>query len=304
MNILVTGANGQLGSELRKCKPHPLPLSTLRLRSATEGEGRGGYRFFFTDVDELDITNSDAVNDFFGKNGIQTVINCAAYTAVDKAESDESTAILINATAVEYLAKACNKANATLIHVSTDYVYDGRACKPYSEDHPTAPASVYGRSKLAGEKAALTVSKSVVIRTSWLYSSFGNNFVKTMLRLGRERETLNVVFDQTGTPTYATDLAQTIMKIVETSEQNHLKTGIFHYSNEGVCSWYDFAHEIMQQAGLKCVVKPIETKDYPTPATRPHYSVLNKAKIKAEYGVEIPHWKESLNRCLAEILRV
>jgi len=286
MNILVTGANGQLGNELNKISGK-FP----------------NYHFFFTDITELDITNPDAVNTFFETHGIQTVINCAAYTAVDRAESDESTATLINATAVGYLANACNRTDATLIHISTDYVYDGRACKPYSEDHPTAPSSVYGRSKLTGEEAALTNPKSVVIRTSWLYSSFGNNFVKTMLRLGKERESLNVVFDQTGTPTYAADLAQAIMQIVKTSEQNNLKTGIFHYSNEGVCSWYDFAHEIMQQAGLKCVVKPIETKDYPTPATRPHFSVLNKARIKAEYGIEIPHWKDSLSCCLEEIFQ-
>jgi len=284
MNILVTGSNGQLGSELRKISGN-FP----------------DYRFFFTDVAELDVANPDAVNDFFEKNGIQTVVNCAAYTAVDKAESDERMATLINATAVAHLAKSCSKTDATLIHISTDYVYDGRACRPYSEDHPTAPSSVYGRSKLAGEKEALTTPKSVVIRTSWLYSSFGNNFVKTMLRLGKERETLNVVFDQIGTPTYAADLAQTIMLITSQTEQNKLIPGIFHYSNEGVCSWYDFALEIMQQTGLKCAVKPIETKDYPTPATRPHYSVLNKARIKTEYGVEIPHWKESLKKCLEEI---
>ena len=284
MNILITGANGQLGNELRKIS-----------------EYFSNYRFFFTDIAELDIANPDAVNDFFKKNRIQTVLNCAAYTAVDKAESEEPAATLINATAVEYLAKACNMAEATLIHLSTDYVYDGCACKPYSEDHYTAPALVYGRSKLAGEVAALATPKSVVIRTSWLYSSFGNNFVKTMLRLGKERETLNVVFDQVGTPTYAADLAQAIMEIVKTTEQNDLKTGIFNYSNEGVCSWYDFAREIMQQAGLKCAVRPIETKDYPTPATRPHYSVLNKARFKAAYNLEIPYWKDSLIRCLAEI---
>ena len=281
MNILVTGANGQLGSELRQISGN-FP----------------NFRFFFTDVAELDITNPCAIHDFFEKNEIQTVINCAAYTAVDKAESDEPAAMRINAAAVEYLANTCKQTDATLIHISTDYVYDGCACKPYGEDHPTAPASVYGRSKLAGEKAALTVSKSVVIRTSWLYSPFGVNFVKTMLRLGKERETLNVVFDQTGTPTYAADLAQAIMEIAKTAEQNRLNTGIFHYSNEGVCSWYDFAREIMQQAGLKCAVRPIETKDYPAPAPRPHYSVLNKARIKAAYGLEIPHWTESLNRCL------
>jgi dTDP-4-dehydrorhamnose reductase len=290
MNILVTGANGQLGNELREIS----------------GDFTG-YRFFFTDVDDLNIADSNAVNDFFEKNRIQTVINCAAYTAVDKAESDEYTATLINAVAVGYLAKACDKANATLIHVSTDYVLDGCACKPYSEDHPTAPASAYGRSKLAGEKAALSTPKSVVIRTSWLYSPFGANFVKTMLRLGKEREMLCVVFDQVGTPTYAADLAQAIMAIAGQTKNdeslNMEKRGVFNYSNEGVCSWYDFAHEIMQQAGLKCDVKPIETKDYPTPATRPHYSVLNKDRIKTAYGLKIPHWKDSLSKCLSVLLR-
>jgi len=284
MNILVTGANGQLGSELRKISD--------RFHS---------FRFFFTDVADLDITNPEAVNDFFKKNKIQIVVNCAAYTAVDKAESEESAATLINATAVGYLAQACNKANATLIHVSTDYVFDGCTWKPYKEDHFRAPASAYGRSKVLGEDAALTAHKSVVIRISWLYSSFGNNFVKTMLRLGKERETLNVVYDQVGTPTYAADLAQVIMEIVKKAEQNDLKTGIFNYSNEGVCSWYDFAREIMQLSGLKCIVRPIETKDYPTPAVRPHYSVLNKALIKKAYGIEIHHWKNSLKRCLTEI---
>jgi len=285
VNILVTGSNGQLGNELRKITVH-FPDD----------------RFFFTDVDELDITNPEVVDDFFEKTNIQTVINCAAYTAVDKAENDEPAATLINATAVGYLATACQKADATLVHVSTDYVYDGCACKPYSEDHDTSPASVYGRSKLAGEKAALATSKSVVIRTSWLYSSFGNNFLKTMLRFGKEREMLNVVFDQVGTPTYAADLAQVIMKVVKAAEQNDLTTGIFNYSNEGVCSWYDFAHEIMQQTGLKCKVRPIETKDYPTPATRPHYSVLNKTRIKMAYGLEIPHWKDSLSQCLEKFM--
>ena len=285
MNILVTGANGQLGSEIRQISPYS-----------------PNFRFFFTDVDELDITDQDAVLHFFEKEGIDVVVNCAAYTAVDKAESDEPAAMRINAAAVEYIANACIKTDATLIHISTDYVYDGCAFKPYSEDHSVAPASVYGRSKLIGEKAALTVNKSVVIRTSWLYSSFGVNFVKTMLRLGKERETINVVSDQTGTPTYAADLAHAIMEIVRYDEQNQLKTGIFHYSNEGVCSWYDFAHEIMQQAELKCVVRPIETKDYPAPAPRPHYSVLNKTRIRTEYGIVVPHWKDSLKRCLALIL--
>ena len=284
MNILVTGSNGQLGNELRK-------ISGMFPDNS----------FFFTDIDELDISNSVAVNNFFESKRIQTVINCAAYTAVDKAENDEPTAMLINASSVRYLAKACSKSNATLIHISTDYVYDGNACKPYKEGHPTAPASAYGRSKLAGEEAAMSTPKALIIRTSWLYSSFGNNFVKTMIRLGKERDTLNVVFDQTGTPTYAADLALIIMEIVRKTEKNDLKTGIFHYSNEGVCSWYDFAREIMQQAGLKCDVKPIETKDYPLPAPRPHYSVLNKTRIKTVYGVEIPHWKDSLMQFFCDI---
>ncbi len=284
MNILVTGSNGQLGNELRKISGN-----------------YPAYRFIITDIAELDITNPGEVIGFFEANKIQIVINCAAYTAVDKAEGDEPAATRINATAVEHLAKACDQVEATLIHVSTDYVYDGCACKPYSEDHYTAPASAYGRSKLAGEEAALSTPKSVVIRTAWLYSSFGNNFVKTMIRLGKEREALNVVFDQVGTPTYAADLAQAIMVVAGRAEQDTLKRGIFHYSNEGVCSWYDFAHEIMQQAGLNCMVKPIETKDYPAPAPRPHYSVLNKAHIRAAYGIEIPHWKDSLLKCLAEL---
>ncbi len=285
-NILVTGANGQLGNEIRKISA-----------------GYGNYQFHFTDVDVLDITNPDAVEDFFVKNEIRTVINCAAYTAVDKAEEDEYLATRINATAVEYLTRSCDRHQATLIHVSTDYVYDGRAYKPYREDHYTAPASAYGRSKLAGEEAALCTPKCVILRTSWLYSSFGNNFVKTMLRLGKEREMLNVVFDQIGTPTYAADLAETIMVIVGKAEENDLKRGIFNFSNEGVCSWYDFAHEIMQLANLKCMIKPIESKDYPTPASRPHYSVLNKARIKTTYGIEISHWRDSLIKCLAILLK-
>ena len=286
MNILVTGANGQLGNELRRISGN-FP----------------DYRFFFTDIAELDITNPDAVNDFFETNAIHTVINCAAYTAVDKAESDQTGAYLLNATAVGYLANACQKADATMIHISTDYVFDGHTPRPYCEFHPTNPASVYGRSKLAGEEAMSILDKSAVIRTSWLYSSFGNNFVKTMLRLGKERETLNVVFDQVGTPTYAADLAKTIMKIVKSSEQKNLYKALFHFSNEGVCSWYDFAHEIMRQAGLKCTVKPIRTADYPLPAPRPCYSVMNKMYIKSEYHLEIPHWKESLSRCLEEIFQ-
>jgi len=276
-NILVTGANGQLGSELQK-------IST----------NFPEHRFCFTDIAQLDITNREAVNAFFETNKFQTIINCAAYTAVDKAEDDEPTAMLLNATAVRYLAQACRKTDASLIHISTDYVYSGNAYTPYCEDAPALPASVYGKTKLAGEEAALVAPKSTIIRTSWLYSSFGNNFVKTMLRLGKERDELRIVYDQTGTPTYAADLASVIMKIVN----SNAKSGIFNYSNEGVCSWYDFAHEIINQAGMKCVVKPIETKDYPLPAPRPNYSVMNKARIKTQFDLEIPHWKESLKKCL------
>ncbi|MDR1864662.1 MAG: dTDP-4-dehydrorhamnose reductase [Bacteroidales bacterium] len=283
-NLLITGANGQLGSELRK-------LSA----------GYPHHRFFFTDVAELDITRPAAINDFLDGNGIRTVINCAAYTAVDKAEEAEQSAALINAEAVAHLALACNRRQAALIHISTDYVYDGRACIPYREEHPAAPLSAYGRTKLAGERAASSVAKHVILRTSWLYSAFGNNFVKTMLRLGRERESVNVVFDQTGTPTYAADLARCIMTVVEKDRENQFVPGVFHFSGEGVCSWYDFAHAVMRLAGLKCTVRPVETKDYPALAARPQYSVLNKARIKATYGVAIPHWSESLEQCLREI---
>ena len=284
MNILITGAKGQLGNELRKIS-----------------DNRQRYCYFFTDVDELDITDEAAIDVFMSRHGINTVINCAAYTAVDKAESDEPAAMLINGAAVAFLANACNKMNAALIHISTDYVFDGCACIPYKEEHCTNPATAYGRSKLAGEQAALTAKKSLIIRTSWLYSSFGNNFVKTMLNLGKKQETVRVVSDQTGTPTYAGDLAKMIMKIVDKLTENDLMFGIFNYSNDGCCSWYDFAVEIMQQANLKCTVQAIESKDYPTPAQRPHYSVLNKERIKNCLDIEIPHWKDSLRRCIAEL---
>jgi dTDP-4-dehydrorhamnose reductase len=285
MNLLITGANGQLGNELRR-------LSA----------GYGRQRFFFTDVEELDITQPDAVENYFACHRIQAAINCAAYTAVDSAETDEAAAMLVNAAAVKNLAEACTRHQAKLIQISTDYVFDGRACTPYRENHPACPLSAYGRTKLAGEKEALNVPQAVIIRTSWLYSGFGNNFVKTMLRLGRERDRLHVVFDQIGTPTYAADLAQCIMTMVEKMPDSGFVPGVFHFSGEGVCSWYDFARQIMRSAGLPCSVQPIETKDYPTPAVRPCYSVLNKAAVKAAYGIVIPHWQESLEKCLREIL--
>lgn len=272
---LVTGANGQLGNELR-----------LLLKDNA----------LYVDKDQLDITDAEAVKSFFSANRFDAVINCAAYTAVDKAEADEELARSINARGPENLAKT----GIPLIHVSTDYVFDGTNCRPYVETDTANPQSVYGRTKLAGEQAVLeNASAAVIIRTAWLYSEFGNNFVKTMRRLGTEKAQLNVVFDQVGTPTYAADLAAAVVHILP-----RLRPGmkeIFHFSNEGVCSWYDFAVEIMKLSGLNCRVNPIESKDYPTPARRPFYSVLNKTKIKQTFNLKINHWKESLQSCLKHL---
>jgi len=281
--ILITGANGQLGSELREC-----------------AKGMAGFEFMFTDVAELDITNAAQVKDFCGQHKPNFIVNCAAYTAVDKAETEKELALLLNATAVKNVAEAAASVQAYLIHVSTDYVFDGTAHLPYKEIDEVNPQSEYGRTKLQGEQYALAYSKSMVVRTAWLYSAFGNNFVKTMLRLGAEKPTLNVVFDQVGTPTNAEDLAACIASVMEkiSSEECPFVGGVYHYSNEGVCSWYDFAREVMELGERSCHVFPIESKDYPTPAKRPHYSVLNKAKIKQTYGVEIPHWKESLKKVM------
>lgn len=280
--VLVTGSNGQLGSE-------------IRIAAALYPQ----YRFIFTDVQELDITNEVAVHDFFAANKIDVVINCAAYTAVDKAEEDEELCYLINSHAVEILGKVSSAFNSAIIHVSTDYVFNGKSYLPYSEDVPVAPASVYGKSKLAGELALMQVNPAaVIVRTSWLYSSFGSNFVKTMLKLGRERDELKVVFDQVGTPTYAADLAGALLQI---ANQGVAHPGIFHYSNEGVCSWYDFTIAIHKLAGVSCRVLPIESHEYPAKTPRPHYSVLNKARIKSVYGVLIPHWEDGLKRCLEKI---
>lgn len=274
--LLITGANGQLGNELR-----------LLL----------GDNALYTDYAELDITDAEAVRAFVNAHQVDMIVNCAAYTAVDKAESDEEKAYAINAVGPANLAQA----GVPLIHVSTDYVFDGASCRPYVEDDVPNPATVYGRTKLAGEKHVLeNADTALVIRTAWLYSSFGNNFVKTMLRLGAERDSLNVVFDQVGTPTYARDLAMAIVRIMPQLKPG--MKGIYHFSNEGVCSWYDFAVRIMDKAGLPCRVKPIESVDYPTPAKRPFYSVLNKGKIKAAFGVEIPHWEKSLDDCLKKQL--
>ena len=286
-NILVTGAYGQLGNE-------------VRILSANYPE----YNFMFTDVDSLDICDKDELIDFVTGNDIRYIINCAAYTAVDKAEDDAELCEKINATAVKNLGLAAAEAGAGIIHVSTDYVFDGTSCRPYTEDMPTKPCSVYGKTKLKGEKNLLKACpNAIIIRTAWLYSPFGNNFVKTMIKLGSERESLNVIFDQVGTPTYAEDLADAILKAMDqTIDTDHDKGGVYHFSNEGVCSWYDFTIKIHELAGINtCKVNPIETKDYPTKAARPHYSVLNKTKIKQAFNITIPHWEASLKNCIKEL---
>ena len=286
-NILVTGAYGQLGNE-------------VRVLSANYPQ----YNFMFTDVDSLDICDKNELLDFVTGNDIRYIINCAAYTAVDKAEDDAELCEKINATAVKNLGLAAAEAGAGIIHVSTDYVFDGTSCRPYTEDMPTKPCSVYGKTKLKGEKNLLKACpNAIIIRTAWLYSPFGNNFVKTMIKLGSERESLNVIFDQVGTPTYALDLADAILKAMDqTIDTDHDKGGVYHFSNEGVCSWYDFTIKIHEIAGIKtCKVNPIETKDYPTKAARPHYSVLNKSKIKQTFNITIPHWEASLKNCIKEL---
>ncbi len=284
MNVLITGSNGQLGSEVRKLSSeHP------------------HWSFIFTDIEELDLTKSEDIHDFFEKNKIDVCINCAAYTAVDKAEDENDLAMLVNYLAVENIARVCQQFNALLIHISTDYVFSGKHYKPYTEEDLVSPDSYYGLSKLKGEEAAmLNCRNTVIVRTSWLYSAFGNNFVKTMIRLGKERDFLNVVADQIGTPTYAADLAKAILIIAR--EYNGSKPGeIYHYSNEGAISWYDFAKAIMKIESIDCDVFPIESKDFPAKANRPFYSVLNKSKIKDHYKLKIPYWEESLELMLHEL---
>ena len=283
VNILVTGTNGQLGSEIK------------------ELSSQYPYTFFFTCKNNLDITNAKDVEAFIRKHHITAIINCAAYTAVDKAESDEVSADKINHLAVKNLAELSKHYALKLIHISTDYVFDGTNHKPYIEIDPTNPQSIYGKTKLLGEQALLHVNpnNAIIIRTSWVYSSYGANFVKTMLRLGKERESLGVIYDQVGSPTYAKDLAKAILDILP--HRDNEQPQIYHYSNEGVTSWYDFAKEIMKMAKLTCKINPIETSQYPTPAKRPHYSLLNKAKIKNEYTLDIPYWKDSLDDCLRKL---
>lgn len=283
MNILVTGSNGQLGHSIRDIA------------------GDSANRYIFTDVAELDITDRKAIDSMMQKENISVVINCAAYTNVDKAEDDFDTANLINNTAVGNLAMSCKEHGATLVHVSTDYVFDGSSNIPYTEDMPLAPLGVYGITKLHGEQSVLQSGCDyVIIRTSWLYSEYGKNFVKTMMMLTEERETLNVVFDQAGTPTYAGDLARAIYDIVESGKYtaNH---GIYHYSNEGVCSWYDFAREISELARTECDIRPCHSNEFPSKVNRPHYSVLDKTKIKTTFGLTIPYWKDSLRVCISNL---
>jgi len=280
INILVTGSKGQVGSELQALESHY------------------NYNFFFTDRESLNITDSNALEQFINNNSITHIINSAAYTAVDKAEEEIVNADKVNHLAVKELAKIAKKRTIQLIHISTDYVFDGKNHKPYNETDATHPNGIYGKTKLDGENAILNLNpkNSVIIRTSWVYSSFGANFVKTMLRLGKERDTLGVIFDQIGTPTYARDLAKTILDIIPNLKNNEVQ--IYNYSNEGVLSWYDFAKEIMRMAKIECQINPIETIEYPTPAQRPHFSLLNKSKIKKDFNITIPFWKDSLDNCL------
>lgn len=280
--ILVTGANGQVGKEFRAlASSYPQ------------------YQFLFTSHDELPIEQFDQVQYYFAAHTIHFCINCAAYTAVDKAETEKDAAFLINATAAGNLAAVCHQHKTPFLHISTDYVFDGTAQQPYTEDYTTNPVNVYGQSKLEGEKLVLQNNPSaIIIRTSWVYSSFGNNFVKTMLRLMKERESINVVEDQLGCPTYAADLANAIMHIVGFSS---LPSGIFNYCNEGITTWHQFATAIKNLSAAHCIVNPIPTTQYPTPAKRPQYSVLDTAKIKTVFAITIPGWQESLKKCLALI---
>jgi dTDP-4-dehydrorhamnose reductase len=280
LNLLITGSNGQLGSEIKE----------------VASEFRDKINYFFVTRDTLDLENEAEVESFFAKNSISAILNTAAYTAVDLAESEFEKANIGNVKIPNSLSKLAYKHNMRFVHISTDFVFNGKACLPYREEDPTDPVSIYGKSKAAGEKAVLSANPdSCIIRTSWVYSKYGNNFVKTMRRLGIERSELKVIFDQIGSPTWARDLARTALQMLLSRE-----SGIFHYSNEGVASWYDFAKEILELSGLKTKILPIETKDYPTAAIRPSYSVLNKSKIKNTLRLDIPHWKDSLKVCIEE----
>lgn len=284
--ILVTGADGQLGREMQ-----------IASRSSRN-------RFIFTDIagehERLDITDPQAIADIVRENNVNVIVNCAAYTNVDKAETDPETANLLNNIAAGNLADAMKAVNGTLIHISTDYVFQGDRNIPCREDWPTEPLGVYGKTKLAGEKSIEARGcASIIIRTAWLYSPFGKNFVKTMRDLTSSRESLKVVFDQVGTPTYAGDLAEAICRIIETDQLD--KTGIYHFSNEGVCSWFDFAKAICEMSGNTCDIRPCHSDEFPSPVARPHFSVLDKTRIKQTFGIRIPYWTDSLKRCIEEI---
>ena len=282
MNILITGCNGQLGNEMQ-----------LLEKDFSE------HQWFNTDVEELDITDQLAIEQFIQENQIDGIVNCAAYTAVDKAESNKELCTSLNTVAPAYLAAAIEKRGGWMIQISTDYVFDGTKHTPYVETDTPCPDSVYGSTKLAGEFGVQKFCRrSMIIRTAWLYSTFGNNFVKTMLRLGKEKTELGVIFDQIGTPTYARDLAKAIMAAIAQG----IKPGVYHFSNEGVISWYDFTKAIHRIAGItSCHVRPLHTAEYPTPAKRPAYSVLDKTKIKETYNIEIPYWEESLKECIEKL---
>ncbi len=284
MKILVTGAKGQVGSEIKS------------LSKSFDAE------FIFTDLAELDITNKEGILNLFKEHDFDYCINCVAYTAVDNAEENQIISTAVNAKGVQNLAEACEKIGATLIHISSDYVYHNEVNRPLKETDPTEPKGVYASTKLQGDFAALNYNKSIILRTSWVYSSFGNNFVKSMIKYGTERDSLNIVFDQIGTPTYARMLAENILIIINHCEAGNAHYGVFNFSNEGVCSWYDFALEIFRIKGITCNVKPILSKDYPTPAQRPPFSVMDKSKIKETYNLNIPHWRDSLNDCLNLII--
>lgn len=286
--ILVTGASGQLGRELK-----------------VKSKNYFGYEFLFTDIDTLDITDGKKVRKFINQNFCDWIINCAAYNLVEKAETEYDKAIQINSFAVKNLVDSIKGTDSRLIHFSTDYVFDGKSNVPYKETSVTNPLSAYGKSKLEGEISALQHPGSMIIRTSWLYSEFGNNFVKSILNKGKVNEPLNVVFDQIGTPTYAADLADAVLLIISKVIKNQFafNAGLYHYSNEGVCSWYDFATEIINESGFNCKVLPILTKDLRSAVQRPPYSVLDKSKIKENYSVEIPHWRQSLRRCIKLLLK-
>jgi len=284
--ILVTGAEGQLGSEIKELSKNY------------------AFEFFFTEVEQLDITDKGAITNFVMENKIDNIINCAAYTAVDKAETEKDLADLINHRAVHNLAEIAVKYEIALIHISTDYVFDGKGFQPYVTDHPTSPVNHYGKTKLDGEKAILgfNLKNSFIIRTSWVYSSFGNNFVKTMLRLDEEKKELNVINDQVGVPTYAADLALFILDHLVEAKNDRLE--IYHYTNEGVCSWYDFAKKIMKLGNRDCKVNPVPTTSYPTPAKRPYYSLMDKEPLKKRFNIEIPYWEDSLEKCVEKLNKV